>query len=216
MKYILIISMLFPDTWAIAQNTGINTISPSEKLDVTGNVKAGGFIATDSIKIIPGAVQNRVFKSDVNGKANWGSMKLIPGTVFTSNRLSGVIAASVPIQSAGWEFLGPFVNVNFNGNQSMIINAVAVLGRTTAGAVSFNMDVGYQPFSGGSIINAATLNYLSYSSVFGAGDQRCFKATGKFKPPTSGLYHIGCLIWGPAGSFNQNNNMVLTYMIVND
>jgi FG-GAP repeat len=56
--------------YANAQNVGIGTLSPTEKLHVAGNIKADT-VKPNSIKIIPNAAIGKVLTSDATGNASW-------------------------------------------------------------------------------------------------------------------------------------------------
>jgi hypothetical protein len=55
---------------AVSQNVGIGTPTPSEKLQVAGNIKADT-IKPNAIKLIPNAGAGKILTSDAAGNANW-------------------------------------------------------------------------------------------------------------------------------------------------
>ena len=57
---------------AYAQNTGIGTVTPTEKLEVNGNIK-GDTLKANYIKISLNAGASKVLTSDANGVATWQS-----------------------------------------------------------------------------------------------------------------------------------------------
>jgi hypothetical protein len=54
----------------IAQNTGIGTSTPTEKLHVAGNIKADT-VKPNALKLTPDAGTGKVLTSDAAGNANW-------------------------------------------------------------------------------------------------------------------------------------------------
>ena len=55
---------------AMAQNVGIGTTTPSEKLQVAGNIKADT-VKPNAIKFTPNAGAGKILTSDATGNANW-------------------------------------------------------------------------------------------------------------------------------------------------
>ena len=72
MKIFLFSSFLFFSCTAIAQNVGIGNSSPTEKLDVTGNIKADTQ-KVNVLKVLPNAGVGKVLISDAAGNATWQS-----------------------------------------------------------------------------------------------------------------------------------------------
>ncbi len=66
----LLIAVLFFSSTAFAQNIGIGTTRPAEKLHVAGNVKVDT-IKPASIKFTPNAGEGKVLTSDAAGNASW-------------------------------------------------------------------------------------------------------------------------------------------------
>jgi hypothetical protein len=63
-KYVLI-ALIAIATTAVAQNVGIGTSMPTEKLEVDGKTKTGNFQMTS------GAASGHLLQSDANGNASW-------------------------------------------------------------------------------------------------------------------------------------------------
>ena len=55
---------------SFSQNVGIGTISPTEKLHVTGNIKVDT-IKPNAIKLLPNAGNGKILTSDATGNASW-------------------------------------------------------------------------------------------------------------------------------------------------
>src|ERR1044072_1569442 len=95
-SFFLLLSHLLP-----AQNIGIGTNTPTEKLHVVGNVKA------DTAKLtqlnISNALtgQGKVLVSDQNGNGIWTSMKKLVDVASNS----GQLLSSVPSVNNTWQFL---------------------------------------------------------------------------------------------------------------
>ncbi|MBK9983570.1 MAG: FG-GAP repeat protein [Saprospiraceae bacterium] len=78
--YICLVLLLFSPVLNIlitAQNVGIGTITPTEKLDVDGNVKADT-LKPNAFKFLPNAGAGKILTSDGIGNASWENMMLPP------------------------------------------------------------------------------------------------------------------------------------------
>ena len=69
MKKLLLLSVLFP-LLSFSQNTGIGTTTPTEKLDVNGNINVTGTIKANGID----GTANQVLMKNSSGTLAWGDM----------------------------------------------------------------------------------------------------------------------------------------------
>ncbi|MEO7311298.1 MAG: hypothetical protein ABIX01_12925 [Chitinophagaceae bacterium] len=195
---------------------GIGTSTPVEKLDVNGNVRADNLIATKSIQLTNNAGAGKVLTSGPAGEGNWANSNSVPGSIAAINNRYGSIASAVPGVASIWVFFGPFTSVTLNGNQRVLINAVAGLGKTVAGNSPFRLDVGYQLQPSGEITNAAAGSYIRYQPNLSVTDRQNFAITGSFKP-VAGTYKIGLLIYCTTVNYLDFNDWAnFSYMIINE
>ncbi|MGB4849931.1 MAG: FG-GAP repeat protein, partial [Saprospiraceae bacterium] len=71
--FIIIYVAVYFDIAIVAQNVGIGTITPAEKLDVNGNIKADT-LKPNAFKLLPNAGPGKILTSDVTGNASWESL----------------------------------------------------------------------------------------------------------------------------------------------
>jgi FG-GAP repeat len=83
MKLQSLIAALFFLTTAHAQNVGIGTSTPAEKLQVAGNIKADT-VKPRAIKFTPNAGTGKILTSDAAGNANWQALSAGGGVGFGS------------------------------------------------------------------------------------------------------------------------------------
>ncbi|MGB3078566.1 MAG: hypothetical protein WBB31_05765 [Saprospiraceae bacterium] len=69
--------LFFLSHFISAQNVGIGTITPVEKLDVDGNVKADT-LKPNALQLLLNAGTGKILTSDVTGNASWESLILAP------------------------------------------------------------------------------------------------------------------------------------------
>ncbi len=92
MKTNLLVTALLAGQSILAQNVGIGTSTPTQKLDVNGRVKANG------LQMPTGASAGRILKTDRNGVASWGSIDAaglfttVPAVVLSCQVLVGSVA----------------------------------------------------------------------------------------------------------------------------
>lgn len=79
-RILFFLSIVLTAQIATAQNVGIGTTVPTEKLQVTGNIKADT-LKPNAIKLITNAGAGKILTSDANGNANWQAATAVPGNV---------------------------------------------------------------------------------------------------------------------------------------
>jgi hypothetical protein len=196
---------------------GIGTSSPTEKLEVNGNAKATNIIATNAIQLTNGAGTGKVLTSDAIGSGSWVGSKAIPGTISAAGNLYGGVSGNIPVTVNTWEFFGPSTTIVLNGNQRVIVDIVAALGKAAVGSASFRLDIGYQLLPSATILNSSAGNYVAYQPTFTASPTRLsWSMKGSIKP-AAGTYKIGCVIYGGiAGYLDFNDFANGHYMIINE
>ncbi len=124
-----------------AQNVGIGNTNPTEKLDVTGNIKADTVKPT-ALKLTPNAGTGKILTSDAAGNASWAQSSTVAGNVgyglWGDCATNGSISEYLPVaDSAGllsdelgnsvsisgeFAFIGiPYANIGANANQGAVI-----------------------------------------------------------------------------------------------
>lgn len=217
MKTYLLICCLCRFSFAVAQNVGIGTITPTEKLEVNGNAKATNIIATTSFQLTTGAGAGKVLTSNASGVGTWANATgSSTGSISLTNSLSGFTGSSLPLLAGPFEFFGPSTTVTLNGSQRVVMNMAASLGKTTAGTDFFVLDIGYQLQPIGPITTGNGGNYIEYQPVFTAASKTPYTILASFKP-AAGTYKIGCIISGNTAGFLDNNDWANGYyMIINE
>jgi FG-GAP repeat len=73
-KLFFTFSIVVASVCAQAQNVGIGNTNPTEKLDVTGNIKADT-VKPAALKLLPNAGSGKILTSDASGNAAWADPK---------------------------------------------------------------------------------------------------------------------------------------------
>ena len=99
-KFILIHIFSAMSYLAAAQNVGIGTNTPGERLEVIGNIKADT-IKPNAVKLILNAGAGKVLTSDAAGNANWQTNTVAAGNsgfgVWGDCATNGNISAYNPV-----------------------------------------------------------------------------------------------------------------------
>lgn len=217
MRFYLFLLCLILSLSAFSQNVGVGTPTPTEKLDVNGNLKADTG-KLNVLKIVPNAGNGKILQSDATGNASWANSNATTGSIQITANLSGFAGSALPVSTAGWEFFGPFSTITLTNSQRVVMTMIASLGKSTAGSVAFDLDIGYQFQPGGSLNNASGGNYIDLSPAFPTSASRSsFSMSGSFKPALAGSYKIGAMIRCTTAGYLNNNDFVNGYyMIINE
>ena len=135
-----------------------------------------------------------------------------PQGVVTSGFGSGFIG-SIPV-GPNWTFAGPYSTVTLQPGQRIIAWASAPLGLSTLGATQdFEIDVGWQWGTGGSVTNASGSGYM----VGQATSVRLIYPANGVLNPGPGTWRIGVVVRNGIGPnpLNKTDYVNFSYMIVN-
>jgi len=122
MKKVLFLAALFASDSLFAQNVGIGTPTPTEKLQVAGNIKLDT-IKPNAIKLPPGAGDGKILTSDAAGNASWQADRASTSVGFGSwgdcstNNISEYNPVADPT-GAGFDNFG--VSVSVSGNYAIV------------------------------------------------------------------------------------------------
>jgi len=123
-KTILIFSIVCLSlSTSYAQNVGIGTVSPAEKLEVIGNVKADT-IKSSSLQLSTGFGEGKILTSDNLGNANWVTPTLQLKDISFKSGLVG----SGPVQLGGWYMFDNYATVSVDAGQTVVVYCQAGLG----------------------------------------------------------------------------------------
>ena len=132
----------------LGQYVGIGTSSPTEKLDVNGNIKTDT-LKTRTIKITPGAGEGKVLTSDAEGNGNWlnnnaaasGNVGFgVWGDCATNGNITGYQPVGDGADSAN-DFFG--FSVSISGNYAIVGAPLDDIGTNAdQGSVSFYQYIG--------------------------------------------------------------------------
>ncbi|MBK9983568.1 MAG: hypothetical protein IPP15_14480 [Saprospiraceae bacterium] len=87
--FIVICMLVHLNSIILAQNIGIGTITPVEKLDVNGNIKSDT-LKPNALQLLPNAGAGKILTSDVTGNASWESLIVAPPANTSGNVGHGV------------------------------------------------------------------------------------------------------------------------------
>ena len=74
--FLIIVVLSCLQAAVFAQNVGIGTTAPTEKLHVAGNIKADT-VKPNAIKLTTGAGNAKILTSDAAGNGNWESVNVL-------------------------------------------------------------------------------------------------------------------------------------------
>ena len=122
MKKVLFLAALFASASVLAQNVGIGTPTPTEKLQVAGNIKLDT-IKPNAIKLPPGAGNGKILTSDAAGNASWQADRASTSVGFGSwgdcstNNISEYNPVADPTGANGDNF---GISVSVSGNYAIV------------------------------------------------------------------------------------------------
>lgn len=121
-RFIFLLHLLAAFCIANAQNVGIGTTAPTERLHVAGNIKADT-LKPSAFKLIPGAGDGKVLTSDASGNASWQANSVSTGYgVWGDCATNSVIGEYQPVvDSTGQVY-------NYSGNSVSISGNYAIVG----------------------------------------------------------------------------------------
>jgi len=210
-KLFLFFSMVcFGLSTSYAQNIGVGTVSPSEKLEVVGNIKADT-IKSSGLQLSTAAGEGKVLTSDGLGNANWVSPTLqLKDIVFKTGAVG-----SGPVQLGGWYMFNNYATVSVEAGQTVVVYCQAGLGRTSAANSTFRLDVVYQDDGGGTVMNMAGSGAIILKPSFASIERKQFSVFGQKTFSAAGTYRIGLgILTSTANYLNYNdfqNVMIMIY-----
>jgi hypothetical protein len=138
MKQIIIFSIAFLPLFSIAQNVGIGTASPTQKLDVNGNMNVSGNLRVNGVAGQAG----QVLVTNSSGATGWGSVDAAEKKNFAG--FSGSQSWTVPagVKKILIEAWGAGGGGNFFGGGAGGGYATAHFGVTPGGVVTIDVGIG--------------------------------------------------------------------------
>ncbi len=119
MKKLILLSFMALAIQVKAQNVGIGTATPNEKLDVTGNINVTGTIKANGV----GGTAKQVLQSNGNGTMGWANAAYNNNTRFQVryNDISASTNAEAPLDFLYYNLNTTDVSINVSTN-TFIIN----------------------------------------------------------------------------------------------
>jgi hypothetical protein len=108
----------------VAGNVGIGNTTPTEKLDVAGNIKADT-VKPNALKLTPDAGMSKILTSDATGNASWQSSSFLAGNVgygvWGDCAANGNISEYQPLADATGAANDEFgISVSISGNYAIV------------------------------------------------------------------------------------------------
>lgn len=120
-RFIFLLHLLAAFCFANAQNVGIGTTAPTEKLHVAGNIKADT-LKPSAFKLTPGAGEGKILTSDAVGNASWQANSVSTGYgVWGDCSTNSVIGEYQPVvDSTGQSGDYAGYSVSISGNYAIV------------------------------------------------------------------------------------------------
>jgi trimeric autotransporter adhesin len=193
MKNIFIISVILFSIPLFAQNVGVGTNSPAEKLDVNGNINVTGTIKANGVD----GAANQVLMKNSSGVLSWGNTCEYKNyTIFEYTTQGAIQTFTVPagitkIKAQVWGGggtgygIGGAVNMGAGGGGGGFIEGYITV--TPASAVSIVVGNGADPF-----LTNASGSQVAYNSIFlvgyGGGNASYNGTFNRINPGVGGNY----------------------------
>jgi len=195
---------------SMAQNVGIGTTSPSEKLEVVGNVKADT-VKSSVLQISSGIGEGKVLTSDAMGNGVWQSPDLQLQDILFKHGQTG----DGPSAINSWHIFNSYETVTVDSGQTVVAYCQAGLGKDDIGSSTFRIDVVYQDNAGGNVFNMAENGYINIDPNFENGERKHFSVFGRKTFNTAGTYRIGMGAYSNQANYLDNNEwqniMIMIY-----
>jgi hypothetical protein len=220
MKYGFIFLMIFSSFTTIAQNVGVGTITPVEKLDVNGNINVTGTIKANGVDGQP----NQALMKNASGVFVWGDLCGYKDVALFTG--SGTIPWTVPagktrILVEAWGAGGGGSVYGGGGGGAYVAASFAV---TPGDVITINLGVGGTSGSGATPgATGGTTSVVVGPNAINAGGGTGAQATFQMNPTlggmgsASGAYDNYITLRGGTGKPSQNSftsNDATSYEIV--
>jgi hypothetical protein len=195
MKIFLPFVFVFLSLSVFAQNVGIGTSSPSEKLEVNGNINVTGTIKANGVD----GVANQVLMKNSSGLLSWGTTcefknyMIFEYTTPSATQTFTVPAGITKIKAQAWG--GGGLGYSASGTVSMGGGGggggyiEGLLEVVPGGTV--NIVIGNGADNSLSNANASQVTYNTISLVAGAGGNASYNGTfSRVQPGAGGIYYV--------------------------